>query len=186
MAGAVTDREWTAEEARESLSPMARAFAERYPGPPRGTETALAVGYARKLQAEDPEAARRTASSRTAKLLRDPRVQAILLERRDAGAYSGPIGSEREWSDPSEAVVPPDQTRGPATQAGSSADYLREVMNNDQFPIGERTKAAGHLRQIEKEEARIARDSGENKLTELRRKTTAILAAKRAREGSER
>ena len=165
--GISEDREWTAEEARESLTARAVAFAERYPGPPRGTSTVVDVGYAKGSAA-------RTAT----KLLEDPRVLAILRERRAMGTYAGPIGGDEDETLPG--------AMGPASAAGNSKEYLEWAMNCEQLPVGERTKAAGHLRQIEKEEARIARDSGENKLTELRRKTTAILAAKRAREGSER
>lgn len=166
--GVSKDREWTAEEARESLTTRALAFAERYLGPPHGTKTVVEVGYGK-----------RSAARTAVKLLEDPRVQAILLERRAAGTYSGPIGDE----DPSEGEA---DTMGPASDATSAADYLRWAMNSPSLPVGERTKAAGHLRQIEKEEARIARDSGDHQLVKLRRMVTEILVRKRTRERSGR
>lgn len=168
--GTVADREWTASAAREALSPRARAFAERYQGPQTGTATVVEVGYAPK-----------PASQTCAKLLRDPRVQAILLERREAGDYSGPVGEERTWSPPSEAEVADEEAwesdlpPPPEWATASAESMLRWMISLPKVPWSVKKGLVTDLRQIEKDHRREQRDSGEEARQRLRQKMNEVL-----------
>ncbi len=154
-----------AKTSTKPLVPRARAFAERYPGPRGGIKTAGEVGYSGDS---------RTLSARAATLLADPRVQAILRARRERGEYSGPIGDERRYDPPDEAKVP----AAPATirtEAKTSEEYFRSIINDERVPLGERGRAAAQLRQIEKDRARELERGGDDKLAALRKKVAAII-----------
>lgn len=170
--GTVSEREWTADEARSALSPKARAFAERYQGPQTGTATVVEVGYAKG-----------SASQTCAKLLKDPRVQAILHERRELGQYAGPIGEERVWSPPSEAAASPTAEAweanlpdAPEWATASAESMIRWMLSlGGVVPWSVKKGLLSDLRQVEKENRREQRDSGEDAQRRLRQKTSEVL-----------
>lgn len=180
---------WTAEEAREDLAakaPRRLAFAEADPGPPHGIELAEQIGYSSR--------SRKSLSSTVQKLRADPRVQAILRERRELGEYAGPIGDERGWSDPAKAEVPASVTASaeaweanlpdaPEWATANAESMVRWMLSlGGVVPWNVKKGLLTDLRQIEKENARMKRDSGDHQLVKLRRMVTEILVRKRTRE----